>query len=118
MGDELPRKSLGETAKSGGNWLNATTLPARGAEFTVVGTDFEPNFKRTENVPVLVVQNGTDKPVRFRVTNRQSAQKLLDAGVGDDLSGAVGLKVYLIPAAVTVAGASTTVAQIAEVSMA
>lgn len=116
MGDEnLPNKGLGATATSGGNWLNATTLPPRGKEYTVVDTGFEPNFKRTENVPVLVLADGTHDTVRFKVTNRQSAQKLLDAGVGDDLSGAVGMKVYLVPVSVMVAGAAKTVSQIAEV---
>jgi len=114
MGEELPRKGLSDTAK-GGDWLDATTLPARGKEFTVVGTDYAPNFKKTENVPVLLLSDGTGKPLRFKVTNRQSAQKLIDAGVSDDLSGAEGRKVYLVPVDVMVAGANKKVAQIAEV---
>jgi hypothetical protein len=117
MGEELPKKGLENTAK-GGNYLNAGNLPARGAEFRVTGVDWEPNFKKTENVPVLLLSDGHGPDLKYKVTNRASAQKLLDAGVTDDLAGAVGLKVYLIPAAVTVAGASKTVAQIAEVSKA
>ena len=114
MGDELPKRSLSDTAK-GGNWLDASTLPARGKEYTVSGTDWAPNFAKDTMVPVLLLDNGTEKPLRFKVSNRQSAVKLIEAGVTDELTGAEGLKLYLIPVAVTAGGKPVTVAQIAEV---
>lgn len=115
MGDNAtPRKGLDDIAK-GGDWLDASKLPPRGKEFAVVGTDWSPNFAKDALVPVLLLDNGAEKPIRFKVTNRQSANKLLEAGVSTNLEGAEGLKVYLIPVAVTAGGKPVTVGQIAEV---
>jgi len=119
MGDNNPpRKGLDEIAK-GGDWLDASKLPPRGREYTVVGTDWAANFAKDALVPVLLLDDGSvsgkEHPQRFKVTNRQSATKLKEAGVSTNLEGAEGLKVYLIPVAVTAGGKPVTVGQIAEI---
>lgn len=118
-GENAPkRRGLDDIAK-GGDWFNAGELPPRGREYTVVGTDWAPNFAKDALVPVLLLSNGTGgAPSRFKVTNRQSATKLTEAGVTNDLTGAEGLKVYIIPVAVTAGGKPVTVGQIAEVTKA
>lgn len=110
------RRGLDAVAKGGGNWFDANKLPARGAEYRVVGTDFAPNFKKDAQTPVIIVQANGGEAMRLRVNSRTSAQKLLDAGVKPDLEGAVGMTVYLIPVRIQVGGAEKTIAQIAEVN--
>ena len=112
------RRGLDAVAKGGGNWFDANKLPARGAEYKIVGTDFAPNFRKDAQTPIIVVQANGGEAMRLRVNSRTSAQKLLDAGVKPDLEGAVGLTVYLIPVRIQVGGAEKTIAQIAEVSRA
>ncbi len=115
MGD-VTAKGLSELAKGGGNYLSAKNLPPKGSYVTVVGIGTpEPNFKKTYNVPVLMVDTGDGHPVRFKISDSANARRLTQAGIPDSLEGIVGVKLWLIPTERNITGSAVVLAQIAEV---